>query len=180
MVRITRLLTFEQYVASTRLIHFHTTLRRKFAYVTFFYITPPLSCLGILFAIYKMIQSWQTLGDGGEFVVWLILLWFSCCFVHYPFAFRKKLRKLYREQELGMPWTLEVSDEGVRSIRPGRSDTRFEWGYFDGYIDDWEFFCLVRSKRLAFVSISKSELATEDFNELMTILPAHLSLLPKI
>ena len=175
MIQITRLLTFKQYAASTRLANLHGPLRRKLNYIAFIYFLPLLALVGVPITMAMERAAWHRHGDqGGPVFIWGSLFGVSIYYLCSPLLFRKKMRRLYKQQELDCPWTLELSDQGVRSTIPGKADTHFEWAFFDCFIETKDLFCLLQKKRTVFITIANDSLGPAEYDELKRLLATNL------
>ncbi len=84
------------------------------------------------------------------------------------------MRKLYKEQELSLPWTIKLSEEEIHSVVQGRSDTRFQWAFFDSFVETEEMFTLLQKRRPVFLTIAKESLQPVEQAEVRTLLQAKL------
>ena len=92
----------------------------------------------------------------------------------HPLGFRRRLRKIYRRQELDQPWTIRLEATGIQSTVHGKADTRFEWAYFDRYVETADLFTLIQTKRPAFITLPKWALNSDEQAELRRLLRDHI------
>ena len=73
-----------------------------------------------------------------------------------------------------MPWTIELSQEEIHSVLQGRSDTRFQWVFFNSFVETNEMFTLLKKQRPVFLTIAKENLQPREQDELRSLLLAKL------
>jgi hypothetical protein len=174
MIQVTRVLTFNEYVTSNRITLLHSTPSRRLAAIISLYVLPIVGVVGVVLTVWQMNRLWAGPGNGAAFGFWSGVLGgsFVCCF--YRRFYRRKLRRLYKQQELHEPWTISVDKTGVQSIIPGKADTRLEWAFFDRYVETPELFTLIQSKRPTFITLPKSVLGPDEQAELRQLLSDHV------
>jgi hypothetical protein len=149
MISTTRVLPFEQYAASNYLALRHGTFKRKFWYYICVRFGPLIGVIGLPLAIWLMHYAWYAPGPhAAEFGAACGITWYFGYLCSYPWLFKRKMRKLYRDQELNLPWTIELSEEDIHSVIQGRIDTRFQWVFFDSFVETKEMFTQLK-KQLA-------------------------------
>ena len=121
-----------------------------------------------------MHYAWNAPGPhAAEFGAGCGLAWYFGYLGFYPVIFKRKMRKLYREQELSLPWTIELSQEDIHSMILGRSDT-LQWVFFNSFVETDEMFTLLKKQRPVFLTIAKENLQPEEQDELGSLLLAKL------
>jgi len=177
VISITRVLPFELYAASNRLALQHGTFKRRLSYFVCVRFGMLIGIFGVPLSLWLMHYAWNAPGPhAAEFgAACGIAAYFSylCC---YPFLFRRKMLKLYKEQELSLPWTIELSEEEIHSVIPGRSDTRFQWPFFDSFVETEEMFTLLQRRRPVFLTIAKESLQPVEQDGVRSLLQAKLGL----
>lgn len=174
MIRVTRVLTFSEYVASNRIALLNSTLGRRFSTILWLNVMPFVSAATILLALWELNHLSAGSGNSAAFIFWCGVIGGSLMSCLYPRIFRRKLTKMYKRQELDQPWTIRIDPAGIQSTVPGKCETRFEWAYFDRQVETPELFTLVQSKRLVFITLPKSSLSPDDQIELRKLLAAHI------
>jgi hypothetical protein len=175
MISVTRVLPFEQYAASNYLALRHGTFKRRFCCFAYVRLGPLLAIIGLPVTLWLMVHAWRAPGQhGAEFGASCGLAWYFGYLGFYPLLFKRKMRKLYREQELSLPWTIELSQEDIHSVIQGRSDTRFQWVYFNSFVETNEMFTLLKKQRPVFLTIAKENLQPREQDELRSLLLAKL------
>jgi len=174
VIQVTRVLTFEEYVASNRIALLNSTLARRLQTLMWLNILPIVSAATILLTLWELNDLRAGSGNSSAFIFWCGVLGASIMSCLYPWIFRRKLTKMYQRQELDRPWTIRIDPTGIQSTLPGKFDTRFEWAYFDRQVETSELFTLVQSKRLIFITLPKSSLSPDDQIELRKLLAAHI------
>ena len=81
---------------------------------------------------------------------------------------------MYQRQDLDRPWSVELSDHGIKSTIPNRAETQFEWVYFDRYVETPSLFVIIEPKRLVFIPVAKDSLPVAEQTELRELLDTHL------
>lgn len=174
MVRVTRQLSFRQYLALMRLMHRYGAADARRRYFAFLYVLP---VLGVLMAPFATIMTFRTTTIGPhEFVgiFWRFLLFAAIYSVCYPFFFLWRTHRFYRQQELGREWIVELSEEGIRSILPGKSDAVAPWSFFRCFTETSDLIALLEPQKLRFVAIERARLIPAQYTELKSLLEAHL------
>lgn len=174
MIQLTRTLTFEEFAASNKIALLHSGFGRRLNTIIWLYVVPSLAAVALIPAIWAL----RSLPAGRENAGFFILLWglIGACVgsFWYPFAFRRKLRRSYRRQELDQLYFFQIDPEGIQSRRPGKFETKFDWSYFDRCIETSDQFTLIQSKRLTFIAIPKSTLTSDAEAELRGLLSEHV------
>ena len=171
MISVTRILPFELYAASNYLALRHGTLKHRFCYFTYLRFGPFLGVIGVPLAVWLMVLFWRLPGKhAGDFGLSCGLLWFAGYLLCYRWLFQRKMRKLYKLQELDLPWTVEVSHEGIHSVIQGRADTKFEWAFFDRFAESEQIFTLLKKERMIFLTIGKDSIQVEEQDRLRSLL----------
>ncbi|NYF80135.1 YcxB family protein [Granulicella arctica] len=171
MISITRVLTFEEYAASNKLALRYGTLRRKCKFFVYLYAMPTLGLLLFLFATWMLIDTWKS---SDTYVSWFIWMGGSLCWIFCPWFFRKRTRRSYKEQELHLPWTTEISETGVHSVIPGKAASHFEWTFFSSFVETSELFIILQRKRPIFITVPKDSLDPVQQIELRALLITNL------
>lgn len=172
MVSISRTLTLEEYRGSNQLMLRNGTLVQRMTFWLGLRALPIVAVPAALWLFYVVLFRLPPNEPPGPL---LFGLFFSVLMVLQPFFLRWKLKKLHAAQSLDRTWTIEASDDGVRSILEDLYDTRLAWTYFDKIIEDNNYFLLANSKRPAFVSFSKRHLTPSLLDELRNLAKLHIS-----
>jgi len=175
MISIVRVLPFELFAASNYVALRHGTAKHRFCYLTYLRFGRYLGIIGVPLSIWLMVFFWKLPGQhGGAFGGSCGLLWFFGYLACYRWLFKRKMRKLYKLQDLGLPWTIEVSRDGIHSAIRGRSDTRFDWAFFDSFAEADAMFTLLKKERLIFLTIGKDSIDSAQQDELRSLLSEKL------
>jgi hypothetical protein len=175
MISVKRVLSLEEFARSNRLALIHGTARRKFNYLAFCFIIPILSFASLPFTGWLLIDAWRRPGNHAQsFGILCGALGMSLYFMLCPLIFRRKIRKIYRQQQLDREWEIEVAENGIRSRLIGLADSHLEWAYFDAYVETREAFVLLTRLRPVFITIAKAALNDTQRTELRGLLDAHL------
>ena len=173
---MSRVLSFREYAAATKIALLHGPFGRRMNYLFYIWINPFLSTLALPIAVWKVFHAWNAPGDHGTSVgFWAGGAAFFLYLMFYPLLFRRKMKTLYKQQELHREWIIELSDEGIHSTVPGLSDSRLEWSYFNGFVETPELFVMSRKLRPVFISLPKRLLTSAEQDELRVLLAAHLA-----
>ena len=176
MISVTRVLSFDEFAASNRLALLHGTIGRKVSYIACCFVLPIISLVALPIAGWLLISTWQRSGNhADEFGVLSGVFAMFLVFLFWPLLFRRKMRKLYRQQQLERVWEIEVSERGVHSKLVGLADTHLEWVYFDYYVETPNSFVLLKKLRPVFLTIGAISLDTSQKTELRGLLDAHLA-----
>jgi len=175
VISITRVLPFEQYAASNRLALQHGTFKRRFWYYVRVRFGPLIGLAGLPLFAWLMHHTWYAPGPhAAEFGAACGMTYYCLCLCLSPWLFNRKMRKLYKEQELSLPWTIVLSEEEIHAVVQGRSDTRFQWAFFDSFVETDEMFTLLQKRRPVFLTIAKESLQPVEQDGVRTLLQAKL------
>ena len=175
MISITRVLPFELYAASNYLALRRGTFKRRFWYYFCIRFVPFIGAIGLPLSVWLMHWSWSAPGRhaaGFGAACGISAYFVYLCF--YPLLFKRKMRTHYKDQELSLPWTIEISEEDIHSVIQGRLDTRFQWVFFNSFVETDEMFTLLKKQRPIFLTIAKKDLQPGEQDELRSILLAKL------
>lgn len=152
-------LSHEQYFEATRLLHLHTTRKRRWSFWIAWYVYP---ALGVVFAILTVLVwiSDQRLSSGVVFNLCATIFFLWC-----RFSFASRVRKLYEQQAKNFPGTMTLTPTGLRFERKnGTANTDYTWNAFEQWLERPEMFLLFPGP-LAFVRIPKDKLTTAEQDE---------------
>jgi hypothetical protein len=139
------------------------------------YVLFPGGLLSLPLLIWRACKVWSSPGDhGGSFGLLCGAVFAAGYYACWPLLFRRKIARLYDQQQLDREWELEFSDDCVRSKLLGLAESRLEWPYFQTFVETSDIFLLLRTRRLAFVTVSKASLDESQQAELRTLLKKHL------
>jgi hypothetical protein len=176
MISMSRVLSFREYAAANKIALLHGTFGRRMNYLFYLWINPFLGTLALPIAIWKLVHAWNAPGDHGTSVgFWAGGAAFFLYLMFYPLLFRRKMKTLYKQQELHREWLIEVSDAGIHSTISGLSDSRLEWAYFNCFVETPEIFVMIKKLRPVFISLPKRVLTPAEQDELRSLLGAHLA-----
>ena len=172
MVRTSRTLTLDEYRAINKLMLRNGSLGNRITLWLGLRILPILAIPGAVWCAYILLFQRRPNEPPGPL---LFGLFFSVLMILQPQFLRWKLKKLLAAQRLDRTWTIEASDDGVRSVLEDLYDTKFAWSYFDKVVEDNHYFLLVNSKRPAFISFAKAQITPSVLDELRGLAEIHVS-----
>jgi len=175
VIQVRRILKIEEYIQSNRLACRSGTTSQRFQFFLCAWGLFPLGVVALPFLAWRLAAVWQLPGDQGTRVALLsgaIALAGYCAF--WPLLYRRKVAKLYAQQQLDREWELEFSEECIRSKFVGLVESRLEWIYFQRFIETPKIFLVLRTKRPAFLTVSKETLNAKDVAALRALLASRL------
>jgi YcxB-like protein len=176
VISVKRILSFDEYAAANKIAIQHGTRKRQINYFLCLWVNPFIGAIVFPAAVWEAVKTWKAPGDNGlAFGLWVGASAYGLYLLLYPLLFRRKIRTLYKQQELHREWLVELSEEGIHSAIPGLSDSRLEWSYFDSFVETAELFVLVKKLRPVFISLPKRALTSSEQDELRPLLDAHLA-----
>jgi len=151
--------SYEQYFEATRLLHLHTTRKRRWNFLFAWYGYP---ILGVVFAILTVLL-WSTdrrLSPSVVFNIGATIFFFWC-----RFNFATRVRKMYEQQAKNFPGTMTLTPTGLRfERRNGTASTDYRWNAFEQWLEQPEMFLLFPGP-LSFVRIPKDKLTAAEQDE---------------
>jgi hypothetical protein len=172
VVTFSRTLTLVEYRAANQLMLRNGTVSHRFVYWFTLRILPAVSVLMLAFLLYAAIYQ----NRAGE--VSIAILISAGAFLYLlsqPLLLRLKLKRMHHAQRLDSTWTIEVSDDGIRSNLEGIADTKFNWAYFDKVVDGKDYFLFVNTRRPSFITFAKRKLSQPELAELRAFGGAHVT-----
>jgi hypothetical protein len=175
MTTVQQSLTFPQFLAASRLYALHTTVRQKVNYFGYLFVLPIFGAVMLPFTAWIFVSSVRS-GDGNALISGLALGLFlgGLYLLTNRLRYRARMRKLYKAQSHELPHIVEFSDEGIHTTVPGLMDARFEWAFFESFIESTDLLLFIRGPRSIFVAVAKSNLDASQEAELRTLLNEHL------
>jgi hypothetical protein len=152
-------LSYEQYFDANRLLHLHTTRRRRWNFWIVWYGYP---ALGVVFAFLTIIE-WLTARQLTGSIIFNIgaTIFFLWC----RFSFASRVRKMYEQQAKNFHGMMTLTPAGMRYERMnGTANTDFTWNAFEQWLERPEMFLLFPSP-LSFTRIPKDKLTSVEQDE---------------
>lgn len=167
-MEFTYTVSLDDYREYSRMACTKTTWKRKLNYWSLLVFCPVSG--GII-----VISSALLIGSGHKdrilnaaFAVFgLFLLW-------RPFAYRRSVSKLYRQNKCDTPYLCSVTDEGVDiQRRDGTLQSKIAWGALDKYLDSEKYLMLYLSP-ISILPIPKRALNAEQLETFSGLLTTHV------
>jgi hypothetical protein len=175
MIRFSRVLPFDEYLAANRIANLHSTRWRRVQYIAFMKVLPALAIILVPLGAWLAINAWREPGNHAEsFGLNLALAAYGAVLLYCPLSFRRRVRKQYQRQGFHEHWLVEISPSDVHSAIAGQVDSRLEWGYFNSCIETPKLFVLIRHATGTFLSLPKTSLSADEQAELRAIIASHL------
>jgi hypothetical protein len=111
MIAVKRVLSFDEFAASNRITLLHGPIGRKLNFILCGYVLPILGVAALPFVGWLAVRAWHEPGDhAGLFGVLCGMLAMCAYYALYPLLFLRKMKTLYRQQQLDREWEIEISE----------------------------------------------------------------------